>query len=99
MNKAAAALSGEGLVVRGNIRAETRGQIAAFLLGLVAIVGGIGLIGYDKDVQGLTAMIAAFVALAGVFIYGRRQQERERERKRREIEAAAAQPRLPFEPS
>lgn len=87
----------ESAVVRGNIRAETRGQICAFLLGLVAIVGGIVLIALGKDVQGLAAIITAFVALAGVFIYGRKQQERERTRKRQEAEALAAQQRLPFD--
>lgn len=40
----------------------------------------------------------AFVALAGVFVYGRFEQRRERERKREELRQAAENPRLPFEP-
>ncbi len=89
----------EGAVIRGNIRAEARGQVFAFLLGLAAIVGGIVLIALGKDVQGLAAIVTAFAGLAGVFVYGRRQQAKERERKRREAEEASRQGRLPFEPA
>ncbi|MDO8795616.1 MAG: DUF2335 domain-containing protein [Vicinamibacterales bacterium] len=87
----------ESMVVNGNVTSQKRGQLFAFVLGLVAIVGGIVLIGLDKDTQGLAAIITAFVALAGVFVYGRWEQERERERKRREAREAAENPRLPFE--
>jgi len=87
----------ESTVVNGNVTSQKRGQLFAFVLGLVAIVGGIVLIGLNKDTQGLAAIITAFVALAGVFVYGRWEQERERERKRREAREAAENPRLPFE--
>ncbi len=87
----------EGTVVDGNVAAQKRGQLFAFVLGFIAIVGGIVLIVLDKDAQGLAAIISAFVALAGVFIYGRWEQERERERKRQEARAVAEHPRLPFE--
>ena len=68
-----------------------------FTLGLVAILGGIGLIAFDKDPQGLATIITAFVALAGVFVYGRLEQKREREQKRRELREASENPRLPFD--
>jgi len=84
----------ESAVVNGNVTAQRRGQLFGFILGVVAIVGGIGLIAFDKSTQGLVAIITAFVALAGVFIYGRYEQERERERKRQEARDAARQPRL-----
>lgn len=87
----------ESTVVDGNVTSQKRGQLFAFILGLVAIIGGIVLIGLDKNTQGLAAIITAFVALAGVFVYGRWEQERERERKRREAREAAENPRLPFE--
>lgn len=86
----------ESTVVKGNVRAELRGQILAFILGLVAIGGGIALIAYDKDTLGITSIVTAFTALAGVFVYGRYQQARERDAKRREAREAAAQPKLPF---
>lgn len=88
----------EGAVVRGNLRAEIRGQVFGFILGLAAIGGGISLIAHDKDVQGLVAILSAFAALAGVFVYSRRQQAKEREQKRKELLAAEAQQRLPLEP-
>ena len=89
----------ESSVVNGNVIAQKRGQVFAFVLGVIAIVGGIGLIAFDKSTQGLVAIITAFVTLAGVFIYGRMEQERERERRRRELDEAARQPRLPLEDS
>jgi uncharacterized membrane protein len=88
----------ESAVVNGNVEAQRRGQVMGFILGLVAILGGIGLIAFDKDTQGLSAIITAFVALAGVFVYGRFEQRRERDRKREELRQAAENPRLPFEP-
>ena len=91
----------ESAVVNGNLSAQSRSQIFAFLLGVLAIGGGIGLIAFDKPTSGLTAIIAAFVALAGTFIYGRYEQKQERERKRQELkeaaEAAKNAPKLPFD--
>lgn len=89
----------ESTVVNGNVTSQKRGQVFAFILGFIAIVGGIVLIAIDKNTQGLVAIITAFVALAGVFVYGRWEQERERERKRREAREAAENPRLPFDPN
>ena len=87
----------ESAVVLGNVRAQNHGQVMAFILGLITILGGIGLIAFDKDVEGLAAIITAFVGLGGLFIYGRIEQSRERQRKRDEVRQAAENPRLPFE--
>ena len=89
----------ESAVVLNNVRAQSFGQWSAFVLGLVAIVGGIGLIAYDKEVQGLVSIVAALTALTGVYLYGRYDQAKERARKREEMKDAAAQGRLPLEPS
>ncbi|MGI8784222.1 MAG: DUF2335 domain-containing protein [Acidobacteriota bacterium] len=86
----------ERTVVRGNVNAERRGQICAFVLGAIAIGGGIYLIATGKDVQGLVAILGALGALAGVFVYGRRRQEKEREKKRQEVENP--QLPIPFDP-
>ena len=88
----------EGAVVHGNIKAETRGQVYAFVLGLIAIVGGIALITLGKDAMGLAAIVTAFTSLATVFLYGRWQQRQERERKRQEVRDAQAQQKLPYDP-
>ena len=87
----------EGAVVHGNVSAERRGQNYAFILGLAALIGGIGLIAFNKSAEGLAAIITAFASLAGVFIYGRWQQQREREQKRKEAREAAEAPKLPFD--
>ena len=89
----------ESAVVLNNVRAQTFGQWSAFVLGLVAIVGGTGLIAYDKDVEGLVSIVSALTALTGVYLYGRYDQAKERARKREEMKDAAAQGRLPLEPS
>lgn len=72
------------------------GQVFAFILGLVAIGGGIYLISTGKDVQGLVAIVGALATLAGVFIWGRWRQEKERDKKRQEQESP--QLPIPFEP-
>lgn len=87
----------ESTVVHGNVRAESRGQNYAFILGLLTIMGGIGLAVFDKSAEGLAMIVTAFSALAGVFVYGRWQQQREREQKRKEAREAAQAPRLPFD--
>jgi uncharacterized membrane protein len=89
----------ESAVVIGNVKAQARGQFFAFALGVLTIGGGIGLIAFGKDTQGLTSIIAALTAYGSVFIYGRWEQRLERDRKRRELMEAEKQPRLPLEDS
>ena len=71
----------ESVVVQGNIAAEKRGQYFAFLLGAIAIVGGIYLIATGKEVAGYVSIISAIGGLSGVFVWGRIRQERERKKK------------------
>jgi len=87
----------EATVVKGNTAAQSRGQWFAFILALVAIVGGIVLIAFDKGIAGLVSIVAALATLCTVFIYGKIEQARERERKREELREAATQPKLPLE--
>jgi uncharacterized membrane protein len=49
---------------------ESRGQTFAFVLALVAIVGGIVLIATGHSIAGLVPLIGAIGGLIGVFIYG-----------------------------
>lgn len=49
---------------------ESRGQIFAFVLALVAIVGGIVLIATGHSIAGLVPLIGAIGGLIGLFIYG-----------------------------
>jgi uncharacterized membrane protein len=51
-------------------RMESRGQIFAFTLALVAIVGGIVLISIGRSAEGLVPLVAAIGGLIGFFIYG-----------------------------
>ena len=83
----------ETRVITGNLAAERRGQVAAFAIALVTIMGGVWLIYHGRDVGGLTAIIGALAGLAGAFVYGRRKGAEERRQKRADF--ASPQIRLP----
>jgi uncharacterized membrane protein len=86
----------ESAVVHGNVNAQNRGQWFGFIVAMTAVLGGLGLIAFDKSTEGLATIITAIAGLAGVFVYGRYVQHKERADKRRELEDAARQPRLPL---
>lgn len=65
------------------------------LLVLVAIVAGGGLVAFDKDVGGLTAIVGALVSVVAIFVYGRRKDAEERREKRSDF--ASPQLRLPYD--
>lgn len=60
-----------------------QGQIFAFILGLVTIVVGLFLLFQGKDIQGYSLLVGTVATLAGVFIYGKKQNEKERIEKAR----------------
>jgi len=68
----------EAKVVSRNASSQTLGSTYAFILSLVAIIGGIWLIHDGKSVTGLITILANLATLAGVFIYARRKQTSER---------------------
>ena len=68
----------EAQVVSGNISSQRLGSFYAFILSLVAILGGIWLIHDGKSVTGLTTIIADLATLAGVFVVSRNKQAKER---------------------
>lgn len=87
----------ESAVVTSNLRAQAIGQVFAFALGSMAILGGIWLIAHDKSPEGLTSIITSVVGLTAVYFYGRYEQAQERSRKRAEMREASEQGRLPLE--
>lgn len=56
----------ERIAVGSNVKLEARGQLFAFLLSALAIIGGVVLIAMNKSVQGLAVIIADLAALAGI---------------------------------
>jgi uncharacterized membrane protein len=48
---------------------EARGQLFAFVLAMVSLVGGIGLIAIGASVEVLVPLLAAIAGLGGMFIY------------------------------
>lgn len=61
---------------------ERRGQVIAFTLALVTIIAGAGLVAFEKDTGGLTAIIGALTSVVAIFVYGRRKDAEERREKR-----------------
>lgn len=60
-----------------------RGQILAFILGLITVIGGLYLISQGKDIQGYRLLIGTAATLVSVFIYGKHQNKKERIEKAR----------------
>ncbi len=71
----------EAQIVAENVASQKRGSIFAFIICLVALVGGFWLIATGKSADGLAAIISSLTALAGVFVYGKYQQSKERKEK------------------
>ena len=72
----------EERVVKGNIVNQYLGSVFGFILGAIAIGGGIYLIGSGKSITGLAALITPLVGFVAVFFRGRSGQEKERQQKR-----------------
>ena len=71
----------EARVVSGNVKAQARGQhYALIVLVAFAVIGG-ALLFMGKSTDGLVTMITPLVGVAGLFIYGRREQANERKQK------------------
>ena len=85
----------ESRVVEGRLAAEHSGQRFAFALVLLALAVGSGLIAFDKDTGGLTAIIGALASVVAIFVYGRRKEAEERRQKRADF--TSPQLRLPHD--
>lgn len=48
---------------------QSRGQIFTFVLALVVLVGGIGLVALGNSIEGLVPLVAALAGLGGLFVY------------------------------
>ena len=85
----------ESRVVDGKLAAERTGQKFGFALVMVVVLIGGGLLAYNKDVTGLSAIVVALVSLVTVFVYGRSKDAEERRHKRADF--SSPQLRLPYE--
>lgn len=91
----------ESRVITSNISNERLGQIFAFILGLIGLIGAIVLAYTGKISIGLIMFLAILVSLVGVFIIGRYAQAKERETKLDTLKAAlksAVEPEQPALP-
>jgi uncharacterized membrane protein len=77
----------EKRVVDGNVSNQTRGSYFAFIISLVAILGGVWLIAHGKSPEGLGTIITSLVGLVSVFLYSKYQQKKERDEKSAALQA------------
>lgn len=63
----------ERTVVKGQLLAQSRGQVFALVIALVVISGGLALLFTNRQTGGLVAILAPLATLAGVFIYNQRK--------------------------
>ena len=89
----------ENRKLNSDIHNERLGQILAFVLALVGLVGGIWLTAIGKGLEGLTTFLATLAGLAAVFIYGRQSQTAERSNKLGRLLDAMESPASRREPS
>lgn len=61
----------EKTTVDSNNKQSERGQIFAFILFLLVMIGSFAMILLDKDVAGIAGIIAACGTALGIFIYGK----------------------------
>jgi uncharacterized membrane protein len=75
----------EKTVVNSNTFVQKVGPFLGFIVAMTAVVGGTFLVLRGKDGYGLAAIIAALASLAGVFIYGKKQQRKELDDKAQDL--------------
>jgi uncharacterized membrane protein len=63
---------------------QSRGQIFTFVLALVVLIGGIGLVAHGNSIEGLVPLVAALAGLGGLFVYREIQWSRSEKRLREE---------------
>jgi len=71
----------ESRVISSNTFCQVLGSVSALLVGLLAIGGGLYLVHEGKSVVGLVALLGTMASLAGVYVYGKRDQNAERRAK------------------
>ncbi|MGB8684188.1 MAG: DUF2335 domain-containing protein [Candidatus Binatus sp.] len=71
----------EKMVIDGNCRAQSRGQIFGFALAFMVIAGGVYLLAQGKSVEGFSAIILAGGSIIGALVFSRFEQKSEREQK------------------
>lgn len=73
----------EEVVIRGNDRRESRAQLLAWVLAMVALVGAIMLIALERSALGIALVIFTLAPLAGINLIGSRSARQERAEKAR----------------
>lgn len=70
-------INSEKKVIESDIRRSDRGLIMGFILSLVIVLGGFGLVLSGRDATGIAAILAAMATLIGLFIYTHESRKKE----------------------
>jgi uncharacterized membrane protein len=81
----------ETLVVVGNVKAQARGTIFAFIICVIALTAGFYLVHEGREVAGFASIVGAMGGVLGTFIYSRREQRKEREEKSNALQSKKRQ--------
>jgi uncharacterized membrane protein len=83
----------EAKVVESRIHAEKYGQWMAFVLCLVATVGGLILVGLGRSLEGFATLLMSLGSIAGIFVWQSRKQASElRDKKHRSDRMLSGEP-------
>lgn len=74
-------ISCEKVVIDGDSKRSSLGQIFAFVITVIILIGGFILILFDKSIAGLSSIFLAISSLVAVFIGGAVTRSKERQRK------------------
>lgn len=74
----------EKKVIDSNTFVQKFGAFAAFVLGFIAIGGGLLLVYIGKSITGFGAFFGGLASLIGVYVYGKISQSNERKAKQKE---------------
>lgn len=67
----------EAAIITKGLAGTERGQWFGFIIAMTALIGGILLLLFDKNIQGYATIGAGFAALVSAFVVGRVSQARE----------------------
>jgi uncharacterized membrane protein len=77
----------ETLVITGNVKAQARGTVFAFIVCIIALSAGFYLVHEGREVAGFASIVGAMGGVLGTFIYSKKGQRKERDEKANALQA------------
>lgn len=74
----------ESGVINSNIKLSFLGWVSATIIVMMFVTLGGALVYLNRNIEGFVSMITPVAAVAGIFIYGKKEQKKELAKKRKE---------------